>query len=756
MIEFLLKASFALTVVFLFYKLILQQESFFALNRFYLLAGLGLAFVLPFVALPALINHQGYLTTAFQSPGQSAPPTWQVTEVPEKTAVSPEVSTSVTIKTSVGPEAKSSANATSNDSKNNFSGWFWLGLLYLFGVGIFALNLVFQVGSLFYQALKSEDKVNDGEAVIVNTSRPQAPCSFFKFIFIYPNNYDFATYEQILAHEKIHVRLKHSLDLLLAEVAVIVLWFNPVAWWFKREIEKNNEYQTDAALLQTEPINPQEYQFNLLQIAVPNKPLSITTNYNQSLLKQRIKMMNAKKSTASAYWKYSFLVPLFFGTVLIMNEPATSQELPFNDILLAARTVNPDDADLGNKAKPTRDKEPASEPDQPKNKQNSSIRYQQGDVDMAKGYWYSHQDGTDYCLELKGGQRASSWNMSECFSKKLFQKTGNAVYSMTNEVGTLQLNGNLEAEVSQGKYTFTENSNFKKYLAANNLVADDRNLLFHLFFANVNRAYVDFLKNNYAEVTGERLLESAIHNISMSDHQSYLGMFQQHSHKKPTLGEVIEAKIHGIDQKYVQEIEKMGFKDLSMKKMMEAKIHGVNAAYVADLKKTGITNLPMNKVIEAKIHNINPESVKALRALGFGELSLDNMMQLNIHGVDADYIKELQAAGLKNLTLDQTLQARIHNLGASTVKAIRDLGSKDLDFEQMVNAQIHGVNAAYIADLKKAGFQNVDLDKMVEAKIHDIDGNFIAQARKKGYNFNSLDKYITLKIHDGAIKALKD
>ncbi|PSR56994.1 hypothetical protein AHMF7605_27665 [Adhaeribacter arboris] len=755
MMELLLKASFALVVVFLFYKLLLQQESFFTINRFYLLAGLLLAFVLPFVTLPKLMNHQGYLTTVWQPannyPSNSIHPKAPVNEInlsPEP-ARSSSVSTSTPVQNEASTPKKLSNSAT-------FSGLFWLGGLYLFGVMVFSISLLFQVGSLFYKILRTEDKIYDGEVVIVNTTHRQAPCSFFKYIFIYPDDYDFETYEQILAHEKIHVRLRHSVDLLLAELAVIVLWFNPIIWLLKREIEKNNEYQTDALLLAKEPVSPEHYQLNLLQIAVPNKPLSITTNYNQSLLKQRIMMMNAKKSTPHAYWKYSFLVPLFFGTILMMNEPATSQELPISDILLPMKPIS--------QAKPIKENvfttkvavNLARKPPKPSKPKGKSLPIQSNDSDMSAGYWYSHQEGNEYCLELKGSRNNTTWNMSQCFDKKLFQKTGNEVYKMNNEVGTLQLTGNLEAEVGQGKYTFTEKPAFKQYLASNNLVAKDKNLLFHLFFAGVNRAYVDFLKKNYAEVTGDRLLEVAIHDVSLADHQSYITMFQEHSHKKPSLQEVLEAKIHGIDKEYVQELGKMGFKDLSMKKMIEAKIHDVDPAYVANLKKAGFPNLTMDKIIQANIHDINPESVKELRALGFGDLSLDKMIELNIHNVNAGYIQELQSAGLKNLALEQVLEARIHDLNPASIKAIRDLGFKDLDFSELVKAQIHDVDAAYIAELKEAGFPNLSMDKVVEAKIHDVDGTFIKQARQKGYNFNKLDKYIALKIHNSAIEALKE
>lgn len=66
MLELLLKSSFAIGIAFLFYKLLLQQESFFSTNRLYLLGCLALAFVLPFVTLPKLISHQGYLSVVLQ------------------------------------------------------------------------------------------------------------------------------------------------------------------------------------------------------------------------------------------------------------------------------------------------------------------------------------------------------------------------------------------------------------------------------------------------------------------------------------------------------------------------------------------------------------------------------------------------------------------------------------------------------------------------------------------------------------------
>ncbi|MBC5772718.1 M56 family metallopeptidase [Pontibacter sp. KCTC 32443] len=793
MFELLLKSSFAIGIAFLFYKLLLQQESFFATNRFYLIGCLALAFALPFVSLPKLISHQGYLATVFQQAEsvdesiaeESIAPTGtysqQSISVPERASQRSEVKPPQTAPASAATQvAEATQTATSEIS------WgFWVLILYLFGVAVFALSLLFQVGSIFYKIFTATDKIEDGDCVIVNTTRHQAPCSFFKYIFIYPDDYDYETYEQIIAHEKVHARLGHSFDLLVAEIAVVILWFNPLVWLFKREIEKNNEYQTDALLLEKEQVKKDQYQLNLLQIAVPNKPLSITTNYNQSLLKQRIMMMNAKKSTAHAYWKYAFMVPLFFGAILFMNEPANSYTAPISALnggeqmqTLEEQIIKNLGAPSVKEAKPeavAKTVDPKQEPakqeviagkedlkrsikNKVKNKvkQGSLLSINGKDVDMSEGYWYSNREGDKYCISFKGSKSNSSWNMSDCYDSKLFKKQGNDVFVVTKETGTLQLTGNLDAEVGQGKYKFTEDASFKSYLASKNITSNNKNLMFHLFFGDVDKKYVDYLKKNYSDISGNRLIELAIHGISQQDFQQYLALYQQYNNSKPTTQDIIAARIHGIDQEYIKEIKAAGFKDLSMNKIMEAKIHGVDAAFVESLKKAGFKNLTMDKIISAKIHGINPASIKEVQALGFGELSLDKIIEVKIHGVDAAYVKELRTAGFKDLSLDQYMQAKIHGLDAASVKDIKALGYKDADFRDLLSAQIHGVDKAYIDDLKKAGLKDFSLEEAVSAKIHGINSDFIKKAKKNGYDLNSIDKYISLKIHGMAMESLKE
>ena len=182
-----------------------------------------------------------------------------------------------------------------------------------------------QVIVLLYRAYTSPF-IKDGRFRIVEVSGDKAPCSFGNNIFINPEKYDWETYNQILQHEKIHIQQKHTLDILFAELMLIVQWFNPFAWIYRKEVESNLEFLTDDQLIQKEHIEKAGYQLNLLKVSAPHFPLSLTTNYNQSILKTRIAMMNTKRSSVHTAWKYFFLLPLLVAFASLLNEPVAKAQ----------------------------------------------------------------------------------------------------------------------------------------------------------------------------------------------------------------------------------------------------------------------------------------------------------------------------------------------------------------------------------------------------------------------------------------------
>ena len=320
---FLFKASIVILVLWIFYKLFLEKESFFAVNRFYLMGSLVLAFMLPSIVLPKLIVNQGIISTWLEETA------FQEQSEPIYEPLEPEIKRVQQTKI-----VKSEENnfVSSTFSKPN-SLAYWLFLIYVFGVIILSLHLFYQLANIIFVMRRVEDRVEDTNCSIYNVKDDNGPRSFFRYIFINPEKYNNKTYEQILVHEKVHVKQRHSIDLLLSEIAIIVLWFNPFVWLLRKEIERNIEYQTDDLVLQSSTVDPQNYQMNLLKICVERKPLTIVSNYNQSLIKKRIVMMNKKKSNVHSYWKYAFIAPTLLVTLLMLNQPFSveAQEMKTNE-----------------------------------------------------------------------------------------------------------------------------------------------------------------------------------------------------------------------------------------------------------------------------------------------------------------------------------------------------------------------------------------------------------------------------------------
>lgn len=321
MLVFLIKASVVIASTWLFYKIFLQKESFFAVNRFFLLASLFLAFMIPFLNIPELIDHQGLFNDFLARIG-----------LVDESAVNPSVSHSLALGTpeSIQIEGKSKILETV-ESQKSINGFTILMIGYLLGVLILGIHFLYQLISLFLYVKRAQDKQYNLETVIIHTDKNLAPCSFFNYIFINPADYKEDIYKQILAHEKIHAQYGHSYDLILAKLATIILWFNPFIWLFRRELEQNIEYQTDHILLTDENQSMEAYQMSLLQVAAPGKNMGLTTNYNQSLLTQRIIMMKSQKSTPRSLWKYTLLGPLFLGILLVLNAPAVAQQQNSSD-----------------------------------------------------------------------------------------------------------------------------------------------------------------------------------------------------------------------------------------------------------------------------------------------------------------------------------------------------------------------------------------------------------------------------------------
>ena len=332
MIPYILHVSILLAGCYIFYWLLLRQETFFQLNRSVLIGCLVIPLILPLLTIPA-----SWSLGFFENGKTSSTYRNSTTYISAKDAG--EISILEKSKNTMEPSNEESSIPTeeSGNSENlvvgsNASMSIGEVMTYLYFTGVIIFSLAFFVQLIMILAKASSlQSFKDGKYKIVELVKDEAPYSFWNIIFINPTKYDPDTYEQILAHEKIHIDQTHFLDKLLVEVILIAFWFNPFVWLFRKAITNNLEFLTDQSML-TKGFAKQNYQLSLLKVSVPQHPLNLTINYNQSFLKNRIAMMNMKKSSARSIWKYLFILPLLGFSILSLNAVNdTPSELVTND-----------------------------------------------------------------------------------------------------------------------------------------------------------------------------------------------------------------------------------------------------------------------------------------------------------------------------------------------------------------------------------------------------------------------------------------
>ena len=119
--------------------------------------------------------------------------------------------------------------------------------------------------------------------------------SFFHWIFIHPESHTESEISEIITHEETHARQYHSADVLVSEIMCTFCWFNPFVWLMKREVRGNLEYMADHRVLETGH-DSKSYQYHLLGLAHHKAAANLSNSFNVLPLKNRIKMMNKRRT----------------------------------------------------------------------------------------------------------------------------------------------------------------------------------------------------------------------------------------------------------------------------------------------------------------------------------------------------------------------------------------------------------------------------------------------------------------------------
>ncbi len=283
MLTYLIKANVVLVVLFGFYQLISAGDTFFKWRRLSLLTIYVLSLLLPAIDPSVLVNETAPL-------GNILPR--MVYNLPEVTV---------------------------QPTHDTFD-WQQLAIWLYTGVASALLLRVFwQVVVVCRLAQRSECTTLHGTAVCLLTG-DYSPFSFFRWIFVNPDDKTPSQVQQILTHEQTHVAQWHSADALLSQLFVAAFWFNPAAWLMRLQVRNNLEYLADRSVING-GTDKKAYQYHLLAVAYRTNVATITNNFNVLPLKKRIKMMNKQTSNPLARFKYLLFVPLAIA-LLAMNSTA--------------------------------------------------------------------------------------------------------------------------------------------------------------------------------------------------------------------------------------------------------------------------------------------------------------------------------------------------------------------------------------------------------------------------------------------------
>ena len=315
------KVAVLIAVFYLFYRLVLARETFHRVNRVVLLLTAVISFVLP---LCVITMHQTVVL--------DAAPTVDVGGVQAALADEPAMPT------------------------------FWqLALPTLFMIGVVATlcRTLFSMARVWQLIRHSEQHRQDDGTVICVTDRQVSPFSWFHYIVLSRQDY-IQPDAAVLAHERGHIRLRHSWDVLLVDTLTALQWFNPAMWMLRQDLRAIHEYEADGAVL-SQGFNARQYQYLLITKAASIGGYSIANGISHSTLKNRIHMMLHKKSGRSHLLKLLALLPIV-GAALALNartvtdyrydEPqkkivkkgkknATIKYGPINEIVVIEQTVTP-------------------------------------------------------------------------------------------------------------------------------------------------------------------------------------------------------------------------------------------------------------------------------------------------------------------------------------------------------------------------------------------------------------------------------
>jgi len=287
---YLIKSTFCLGSLFLVYWIFLRRDTFFQMNRLFLILTGILSLVLPVIPFHRLMHEPVSALVLFLDPVLITPGKVEKTFAAHLQWV--EV----------------------------------MQVIYFMGMTIFLVRFLVQILQLLLLVRRSRVKKADG-CILVMVDRGYSPFSFFNLIFINESNVAPENLGAILAHEQIHIRQSHTFDLVLGELVIMIQWFNPFAWLINRELKNIHEYLADDGVIRKD-IPAHDYQQLILNETIGIRVNNLANNFNISQLKKTnrnddkktFREMGHKQNDAGSSLNYYH--GLLFSASTLISHPA--------------------------------------------------------------------------------------------------------------------------------------------------------------------------------------------------------------------------------------------------------------------------------------------------------------------------------------------------------------------------------------------------------------------------------------------------
>lgn len=294
-IIYLMEVSFRLAILYLLFRFLYRNSSFHKLNRFVLLSVVIFSFV--------------FIRIDFHSAPDS-------------------IVTNNSIVNSINYIDNSAKNLVANNDHNstdpNFNWIDLIAVIYFTGFAIFLMKAVISFFNLIYLRKKSDKQVNN--RYIYLYADVSAAFSFFNMIFI-PKKQKGNVHPLLFEHEYYHIKHYHSIDLMITELAAIILWFNPLIYFIKKDIRAIHEFQVDNAMLKNKNTAIDYLQLIMTHTLEKYRQIGLYNYFNGLTIKKRMEMINKKKNSALRLMAYLIVLPTIFFMCVSFVDNSSGDDL---------------------------------------------------------------------------------------------------------------------------------------------------------------------------------------------------------------------------------------------------------------------------------------------------------------------------------------------------------------------------------------------------------------------------------------------